>query len=131
MTPERITTLTQELIDRGELPKGPPQTAADRIRRMQLEHGIGVDSEEYSFDAFLWLRKQPPEHFGLECEGLSSLPYNPHFRRVEKSELRPGDLCMLRGRIRDKVSGARDLDHFAIVYSYELVTPEVGVEGKS
>jgi hypothetical protein len=114
-SPEQLRRVTQALIDAGRLPAGPPSTLSDRIRQMQWDHGIGLDCAGYVYGAFIATRHATPATYGLkavENENFTGLAQNRHFRRVDPTEARPGDIFTLT---------ARPVGHNAIVYSHEIV----------
>jgi len=95
-TPAQLVKVTQALIDMGRLPEGPGDLAA-RIRKMQWDHGIGVDCAGYCKEAIL---ATSPKVVPLGLPGMESFRdldgKRAHaFARVSIGDARPGDLVTL------------------------------------
>ncbi len=116
--PEEITRLTQALIDAHKLPPGSDGELPARIRQMQWDYGIGIDCAGYAVGAFLESRGETNRaRFGFKSkddEDLTGLPKNPHFRAVDPSAARPGDLVVLASPVRNGPG------HNAIVRSHDI-----------
>lgn len=95
-TPAQLVKVTQALIDMGRLPEGPGDLGA-RIRKMQWDHGIGVDCAGYCKEALL---ATSPKVLPLERPGMESFRdldgKRAHaFVKVSVEDARPGDLVTL------------------------------------
>ncbi len=122
-TPDQVRAVTQALIDAGRLPKSSPD-APDlpmRIRKMMVEHGIGLDCAAYSQQAYLasrgLTRRQTGLDANIEMENLSNLS-SKGFARVALRDARPGDLLILNPPKGEQVG------HTLIVYDHREATPE-------
>lgn len=91
--PLDIVRITQTLLDNGRLPEG-DEDLAERIRKLQEEHGIGFDSQGYAREAMrvVTARDPVPDVFG----------------RIEFEEIQAGDLLVLE-------------EQMVVVYKTELL----------
>lgn len=95
-SPGELVKVTQALIDMGRLPP-PPGDVASRVRKMQWDHGIGVDCAGYCKEALL---ATSPRVLPLRAPGMESfrdvdVVRARHFARTRIGDARPGDLITL------------------------------------
>jgi hypothetical protein len=95
-TPEQVRTLTQGLIDDGQL-KPTGGTLEQRVRQMQFDYGIGFDCAGYSQQALLAglglkradLGLKPIRRENLDCDDRK------YFEPVGRGDARAGDVLKL------------------------------------
>jgi hypothetical protein len=94
--PQDLVKITQALIDDGRLPAGPGDLAA-RIRRMQWDHGIGVDCAGYSKQALAASAAHAPKMHAAGMESFRDVDRGRDgtFAKVAFEKARPGDLITL------------------------------------
>jgi hypothetical protein len=111
--PQDLVKITQALIDDGRLPIGPGDVAT-RIRRMQWDHGIGVDCAGYSKQALAACSAHPPKMHGAGAESFRDVDggRDGTFARVSLEKARPGDLVTLDS------AEAGGWGHNVVVYSH-------------
>ncbi len=92
-TPQDLVKITQALIDGGRLPPGPGDVAA-RIRKMQWDHGIGVDCAGYSKQALAACSTRTPKMHAAGMESFRDVDggRGGSFAKVSLEKARPGDL---------------------------------------
>lgn len=115
-TPKELVKITQALIDAGGLPAGPGDVAT-RIRKMQWDHGIGVDCAGYSYAALKACSANPPKLYAPGMESFRDLDgaRAGAFAKQPIIDARPGDLITLDA-IKPEVWG-----HNVVVYSHVTV----------
>jgi hypothetical protein len=96
-TAKDLVKLTQALIDAGRLPPGDAADLEKRIRRMQWDHGIGVDCAGYSKQALLACSSKAPKTYAAGVESFRDLDTTRagSYARVPLDKARPGDLITL------------------------------------
>ena len=111
--PQDLVKITQALIDDGRLPAGPGDLAT-RIRRMQWDHGIGVDCAGYSKQALAACSARPPKMHASGSESFRDVDGGREgtFARVSLEKARPGDLVTLDS------SELGGWGHNVVVYSH-------------
>jgi len=113
--PQDLVKITQALIDDGRLPAGPGDLAT-RIRRMQWDHGIGVDCAGYSKQALAACstRGDRPKMYAAGSESFRDVDggRDGTFAKVSLEKARPGDLVTLDSAERG------GWGHNVIVYSH-------------
>ncbi len=94
--PQDLVKITQALIDDGRLPAGPGDLAT-RIRRMQWDHGIGVDCAGYSKQALAASSARAPKMYPAGSESFRDVDggRDGTFAKVSLEKARPGDLVTL------------------------------------
>lgn len=115
-TPAQLVKVTQALIDMGRLPPGPGDVAT-RIRRMQWEHGIGVDCAGYCKEAIRATAGASVPMGGPGNESfrdLDSPPRSAHFAKQSIVDVRPGDLVTL------DPSPPETWGHNVVVYRHDV-----------
>jgi hypothetical protein len=112
-TPQDLVKITQALIDAGRLPPGTGDLAT-RIRRMQWDHGIGVDCAGYAKQALIACSARAPKTYPAGSESFRDLDTTraSSFARVPIEKIRPGDLVTLDST---EVGG---WGHNVVVYSH-------------
>jgi hypothetical protein len=117
--PQDLVKITQALIDDGRLPAGPGDLAT-RIRRLQWDHGIGVDCAGYSKQALAACSAHPPKMHAAGSESFRDVDggRDGTFARIPLDKARPGDLVTLDS------SEAGGWGHSVVVYSH--VTADAG-----
>jgi hypothetical protein len=110
--PKELVAITQALIDAGRLPPGPGDVAT-RIRKMQWDHGIGVDCAGYSKQALAASSARMPKMYAPGMESFRDLDRARagSFARLPLESARPGDLITL-----DAPDGG--WGHNVVVYSH-------------
>lgn len=95
-SPKDLVTTTQALIDAGRLPP-PPGDVASRIRRMQWDHGIGVDCAGYAKQALIATSPRPLPLRNPGAESFTDLDTTRAgaFAKLPIEKARPGDLITL------------------------------------
>lgn len=96
--PEDLVKITQALIDAGKLPAAPPGDASVRVRQMQWEWGIGVDCAGYTYQAAAAASGASAQALGLKAPGYENfrgLDGNSHFKKIDPTLARPGDIMTL------------------------------------
>lgn len=112
-SPTDLVKTTQALIDAGRLPP-PPGDVASRIRRMQWDHGIGVDCAGYAKQALIATSPRPLPLRNAGAESFRDLDSTRAgaFAKLAIENARPGDLITL-----DPMPDER-WGHNVIVYSH-------------
>ena len=111
--PQDLVKITQALIDGGRLPAGPGDLAT-RIRRMQWDHGIGVDCAGYSKQALAACSAAPPKMRAAGSESFRDVDggRDGTIAKVPLLKARSGDLVTLDS---SEIGG---WGHNVIVYSH-------------
>ncbi|MEA2748125.1 MAG: hypothetical protein QOI41_2268, partial [Myxococcales bacterium] len=111
--PQDLVKITQALIDDGRLPAGPGDLAM-RIRRMQWDHGIGVDCAGYSKQALAAVSTRAPKMYAAGSESFRDVDggRDGSFAKVSLANARPGDLITL------DASEPGGWGHNVVVYSH-------------
>ena len=111
--PQDLVKITQALIDDGRLPDGPGDLAT-RIRRMQWDHGIGVDCAGYSKQALAACSARAPKMHAAGSESFRDVDggRDGTFAKVPLAKARPGDLITLDS------SEPGGWGHNVVVYSH-------------
>lgn len=114
-SPAQLVKVTQALIDMGRLPPGPGDVET-RIRKMQWEHGIGVDCAGYCREALLATAPKRPQLNGPGSESFRDLDSAraTSFAKQKIADVRPGDLITL-DPIAPEVWG-----HNVVVYRHDV-----------
>ncbi len=129
-TPAQLKLVTQKLIEAGALKpylddvktgKGGAALGPDdlkvAIRRMQWDHGVGVDCNGVcQIGANAVNGKPPTEKWGdaLIPTGKNGASLNPKFKKIDVQEAKPGDIVVL-----DDVTG--DVGHNVIITDAKTV----------
>jgi len=100
-SPQQLVRATQALIDAGKLPTlPPPATAADCIRKMQWDWGIGIDCVDWSMNALSAVTGRSVPSMGLRSGEDPFGPdgnVTPHgFQRLGAVDARAGDIITLK-----------------------------------
>jgi hypothetical protein len=116
-SPKDLVKVTQALIDAGRLPPGPGDVAA-RIRKMQWDHGIGVDCAGYSKQALAACSARTPKMYAPGMESFRDLDRARagSFAKLPIERARPGDLITLDGP-------RGGWGHNVVVYSHGTADP--------
>lgn len=111
--PQDLVKITQALIDDGRLPAGPGDLAT-RIRRMQWDHGIGVDCAGYSKQALAACSARAPKMRAAGSESFRDVDggRDGSFAKLRLEKARPGDLITLDS------SEPGGWGHNVVVYSH-------------
>jgi hypothetical protein len=109
-----LVKVTHALIDAGRLPPGPGDVAT-RIRKMQWDHGIGVDCAGYSKQALAACSARVPKMYAPGMESFRDLDRTRagSFAKQAIENARPGDLITLDGP-------AGGWGHNVVVYSHVI-----------
>jgi len=113
-SPAALVKLTQALIDDDQLRSGGTKPLADQVHDLQWRFGIGVDCAGYVHQALAAIHGDAAK-LGLKAAGFedfTELPGNSRFAKVDPTEVRAGDVLVLKG------SGAGDPGHNLIVRSH-------------
>jgi hypothetical protein len=121
-SPEDIRSLTQALIDGGQLSRDSSTPLALRVRQMMFEHRIGVDCAGYVQRAYLHATGTSRAVSGfvdLAHEDLGGLGWRGFTRIQSVSDLQAGDIGAL-----GPPPGKDQVGHRVIVYDQHVATPE-------
>ena len=123
-TSEQIKMVTDALIKSGEFDKAkakyPGLSDSELIRKMQWDHGVGIDCAGYVSQAFVGVHGGTPGKYGLQevnNENLMYLKGNKHFGQVKPQDIKPGDLIALDPPKKG------DVGHTVLVRERRLATP--------
>jgi hypothetical protein len=122
---EQVKMVTDALIKSGQFEeakkKHPGLSDADTIRRMQWDHGVGIDCAGYVSQAFVGVHGGKRSDYKLQevnNENLMYLKGNPKFVQVKPQDIKPGDLIALDPPTKTSVG------HTVLVRNHRVATNE-------